>query len=65
VQRPGDEQTSVSEPCFESGKLTEQPMRRYLPTVRGETQIVSFCFNSLAIRSSRKVGFLAAILRIH
>src|SRR5215472_18291091 len=39
-------------------------LRRYLPTVRGETRMVSFSFNSLAIRSSPQVRFSAAISRI-
>ena len=38
--------------------------RRYLPTVRGESSMVSMSFNSLTMRSSPQVGFSAAISRI-
>src|SRR6516164_9467358 len=56
--------TKVSQRCFGSGVRTGLWSRRYLPTVRGETRMVSFSFNSLAIRSSPQVGFSAAISRI-
>jgi hypothetical protein len=56
--------TKVSQRCFGSGVRTGPSSRRYLPTVRGETRMVSFSFNSLAIRSSPQVGFSAAISRI-
>jgi len=38
---------------------------RHLCTVRGETRIPSFSFNSLAMRSSPQVGLSAAIFRIN
>ena len=56
--------TKVSQRCFGSGVRTGPPLRRYLPTVRGETRMVSFTFSSLAMRSSPHVGFSAAICRI-
>ena len=56
--------TKVSQRCFGSGLRTGLPLRRYLPTVRGETPMVSFSFNSLVMRSSPQVGFSAAISRI-
>jgi hypothetical protein len=37
----------------------------YLPTLRGETRMPSFSFNSLAIRSCPQVEFSAAIWRIN
>jgi hypothetical protein len=40
------------------------PWARYLPTVRGETWIPSFSFNSLAMCHSPQVGFSRAIWRI-
>src|SRR5215831_5889163 len=55
--------TKVSQRCFGSGVRTGLCRLRYLPTVRGETRMVSFRFNSLAIRSSPQVGFSAAISR--
>ena len=43
--------TKVSQRCFGSGVRTGLSLRRYLPTVRGETRMVSFSFNSLEMRS--------------
>jgi hypothetical protein len=37
---------------------------RYFRTVRGETRIPSFSFNSFAMRSSPQIGFSAAIFQI-
>src|SRR5215472_17013879 len=48
----------VSQRCCGSGVRTGLCLRRYLPTVRGEIRMVSFRFNSLAMRSSPQVGFL-------
>ena len=56
--------TKVSRRCFGSGVRTGLSLRRYLPTVRGETRMVGFSFNLLAMRSSPQVGFSAAISRI-
>src|SRR5215469_7659315 len=53
--------TKVSQRCFGAGVCTGRCLRRYLPTVPGEIRIVSFRFNSLAMRSSPQVGFSAAI----
>jgi hypothetical protein len=50
--------------CCGSGFRLGPPAVRYLCTVRGETRIPSFSFNSLAMRSSPQVGFSAAIFRI-
>jgi hypothetical protein len=41
-----------------------RPRTRYFPTVRGETRMRSFSFNSLTIRSSPQVAFPTAISRI-
>jgi glycosyltransferase involved in cell wall biosynthesis len=48
-----------------SGFRLGPPAVRYFCTVRGETRIPSFSFNSLAMRSSPQVGFSAAIFRIN
>src|SRR5215831_13837991 len=52
--------TKLSQRCCGSGVRTGLCLRRYLPTVRGEIPMVSFRFNSLAMRSSPQVGFSAA-----
>ena len=56
--------TKVSQRCLGSGTRAG-PSRRYFPTVRGDTRIPSFSFNSLAIRSSPQIGLSAAISRIN
>src|SRR6516164_11122344 len=56
--------TKVSQRCFGSGVRIGPSLWRYLPTVRGETSMVSLSFNSLAMRSSPQVGFSAAISRM-
>src|SRR6478672_12422738 len=56
--------TKVSQRCFGSGVRTG-PSRKYFSTVRGDTRIPSFSFNSLAMRSSPQVGFSAAISGIN
>jgi hypothetical protein len=50
--------TKVSQRCLGSVVRTG-PSRRYFPTVRGDTRIPSFRCNSLAIRSSPKIGLSA------
>ena len=50
----------ASASCVRGGR----PVRRNVPTVRGETRMPSFRFSSLAIRSSPQVTFATAISRI-
>src|SRR5215469_1831291 len=57
--------TKVSQRCLGSGVRAGRPLRRYFATVRGETRIPSFSFNSLAMRSSPQVGFSLANSRIN
>ena len=47
-----------------SGVRVGRAIRRYLPTVRGETRMPSLCFNWLAMRPSPHVTFSTAIRRI-
>src|SRR5215467_7879220 len=56
--------TKVSQRCFGSGVRTGPSLRRNLPTVRGETRMLSLSFSSLAMRSSPQLGFSAAISRM-
>jgi hypothetical protein len=49
--------TKVSQRCLGSGVRRGPPWRSYFSTVRGDTRIPSFSFNSLAMRSSPHVGF--------
>ena len=48
----------VSQRGFGSGVRTGLCLRRYLPTVRGEIPMVSFRFNSLAMRSLPRLDSL-------
>src|SRR5499427_595852 len=57
--------TKVSHRCWGPGVRTGPPTCKYFSTVRGETRIPSFSFNSLAMRSSPQVTFSAAICRIN
>ena len=57
--------TKVSQRCVGSAVRTGRPSRRYFATVRDETRIPSFNFNSLATRSSPQLGLSLAISRIH
>src|SRR5215831_15229469 len=57
--------TKVSHRGWGSGVRTGLPTCRYFSTVRGETRIPSFSFNSLAMRSSPQVTFSAANCRIN
>ena len=47
-----------------TGRAHRAPLRSYFSTIRGETRIPSFSFNSLAMRLSPQVGFSAPISRI-
>jgi hypothetical protein len=51
--------------CEHHEKVTSRWPAKYFRTVRGETRIPSFNFNSLAMCSSPQVGFSAAIFRIN
>jgi hypothetical protein len=50
----------VSQLCLGSGVRTGWPLCKYFPTVRGDTRMPSFSFNSLTMRSSPQVGFSMA-----
>jgi hypothetical protein len=47
--------TKVSQRYFASGVRTGPSLRRYMPAVRGETSMVSFRYNLLAMRASPRV----------